>query len=262
MSGKVFWGINSMVSSPDVEGNPTLILIGDSWFWYPFNNLASELAAQLQGEHKLLVLGNNGAEAQQWSSKYRKQIDLAFKWYASTAVGLLLSGGGNDIAGPDDFDPIVEDNCTNATAISQCYSPGQPDAVLLRVQSAYREVISKFRKYNPSAPVICHNYEKAWPTGKGLFGPANWLKTPMDRAKIPKSLRHELFVDLLCHLNESQCELAKPEANLGKVVPILTTGTLPETEDVWANELHLKPSAFDKIVRLAWIPALKSAGIV
>ena len=260
MSGKVFWGMNSLLSSPDVEGNPTLILIGDSWFWYPFNNLASELAAQLHGEHKLLVLGNNGAEAQEWSTKYRKQIDLAFKWYASTAQGLLLSGGGNDLAGPDDFDPIVEDNCRDATDICQCYSPGQPDGILLKVQTSYREVICKFRKYNTTAPVICHNYEKAWPTGKGLFGPANWLKIPMDNAHVPKALRHELFADILGRLNTCQQQLANTD--LGKVVPIRTAGTLPDKADVWANELHLKPGAFDQMVRNAWIPALRNEGIV
>lgn len=261
MAGKVFWGINALRSSPDVEGNPTLILIGDSWFWYPFNNLASELAAQLRDEHKLLVLGNNGAEAQQWSSKYRKEIDLAFKWYAADVAGLLLSGGGNDLAGEEDFDPIVEDNCTNAADCAQCYSPGQPDGVLQKILASYREVICKFRKYNAAAPVFCHNYEKAWPTGEGLFGPADWLKTPMDKAKVPKGLRHELFTDLLERLHSGQCTLCDPDAALGTTIPIASAGTLPEREDIWANELHLKPAAFDRMVRSAWIPALGKVGI-
>lgn len=261
MAGKVFWGISSMVSSPDVVGNPTLILVGDSWFWYPFNNLASELAAQLQGEHKLLVLGNNGAEAQEWSSKYRKEIDLAFKWYASTCEGLLLSGGGNDIAGSEDFDPIIEDKCAGATSVGACYSPGQPDATLNKIQASYRELVMKFRKYSPTAPVICHNYEKAWPTGKGVFGPADWLKAPMDKAGVPKPLRHDLFADLLLRLHNCQKSLTEPSEKLGKVLPILTTGTLPDKADIWANELHLKPGAFDKMVKQAWIPALSSIGI-
>jgi len=261
MTSKVFWGINSLRSSPDVVGNPTLILIGDSWFWYPFNNLASELAAQLNGEHKLLVLGNNGAEAQDWNKKYRNEIGLAFEWYASTASALLLSGGGNDIAGPEDFDPIIEDDCSKATDVSQCYSPGQPEAILSNVKTAFQVVIGKFRKYNATVPVICHNYEKAWPTGKGLFGPADWLKLPMDDGKVPKGLRHDLFVDLIDRLYEKQRELAKPSAGLGKIIPLQTAGTLPDKEDIWANELHLKPGAFDKMVKLAWLPALKKIGI-
>ena len=261
MEQRVFWGIHSLNSSPNVEGNPTLILLGDSWFWYPFNNLASELGAQLQGNHKLLVLGNNGAEAQQWSSKYRKQIDLAFKWYASSATALLLSGGGNDLAGSEDFDPIVEDNCSKAATVEACYSPGQPDAVFARVQASYLEVITKFRSYNPTAPVVCHNYEKAWPTGRGLFGPADWLKTPMDKARIPKALRRDLFADLLMRLNSVQKQLAQSSATLGKIVPVLTAGTLPDKDDIWANELHLKPTAFDTMVKQAWIPALKKLGI-
>lgn len=261
MAGKVFWGIESLRSSPDVVGDPTLILVGDSWFWYPFNNLASELAAQLLGDHRLLVLGNNGAKAQEWSTKYRKQIDLAFRWYAGSCQALLLSGGGNDIAGTDDFDPIVEDNCKAFTSVAQCYSPGQPRVIMGKIEASYREVIAKFRKYNQLAPVVCHNYDKAWPTGRGVFGPADWLKAPMDHASVPNSLRRDLFEDLLMDLNACQKALAKEKATLGNILPIQTTGTLPDKKGVWANELHLQPWAYDRMVKQAWIPALNSIGV-
>ena len=110
MAGQVYWGLSTYRSNPEIIGEPTILLLGDSWFWYPANNLASELAAQLDGEHRLLVLGRNGAEAQEWSTKYKKELELAFSWYGGHAQALLLSGGGNDIAGSEDFGPIIEDN--------------------------------------------------------------------------------------------------------------------------------------------------------
>ncbi len=261
MAAKVYWGLNSVNSGDDHPGNPTLILIGDSWFWYPFNNLAHELASQLSFNHVLLVLGNNGAEAQEWSTKYRKQIDLAFKWYAEGAQGLLLSGGGNDVAGPEDFDPLIEDNCSGKRTVESCYSPLQPGSLLGKIRGSYEDVIAKFRKYNGTAPFFTHNYEKAWPTGDGLFGPAKWLKVPMERARVPEKLRHPLFVDLIAQLRNAQLDIAKATQGPGKFIPIETAGTLPDDEDVWANELHLKPAAFKKMVKAAWIPVLKQEGI-
>ena len=54
MAGQVYWGLNTYRSNPEIIGDPTILLLGDSWFWYPANNLASELAAQLDGEHALI----------------------------------------------------------------------------------------------------------------------------------------------------------------------------------------------------------------
>jgi len=261
MGNNVYWGLYSLRSSGDTTKGPTLLLVGDSWFWYPFNNLATEIAAKLKDEHVLLVLGDNGAEAQEYFTKYKKGIALAFEWYAAGCQALLISGGGNDIAGTADFRPILQDDCSSATTVAECYHPGQPDYIMDKIKDAYRDLIREFRKYNPAAPVICHNYEKAWPTGAGVFGPADWLKVPMDGALVPEALRHDLFVDLLTQLNAIQTELSDPAEGLGQVVAIESTGTLPDTADIWANELHLKPAAFRKMVKLAWKPVLNEVGI-
>lgn len=45
-------------------------MIGDSWFWYPFGNLATELGGLLP-EHQLVVVGNNGSGASEWATKLR-----------------------------------------------------------------------------------------------------------------------------------------------------------------------------------------------
>ncbi|QNM95728.1 hypothetical protein [Chitinimonas koreensis] len=261
MAGRVYWGTQAWQADTDNPPEPTLLLIGDSWFWYPFNNLAGEIAAQLKDSHCLLVIGRNGAEAQQWSAgRLRRDIDEAFGWFGAGARALLLSGGGNDIAGLDDFGEILADDCRAAQTIADCYTPGQPDATLCKVQAAYREVIARFRRYNAEAPVLCHNYENAWPTGQGLFGPSKWLKAPMDQAGVPDTLRRPVFADLIARLHQLQQELAD-DPQTGAIVPIRSAGTLPDQLDVWANELHLTPAAFDKMVKDAWMPALKKLGI-
>ena len=89
---------------------------------------------------------------------------------------------------------------TQAKTVGDCFREGQPDAIIAKIMGAYREVIARFRAYNATAPVLMHNYDYAWPTGKGVFGPSDWLKQPMDRAKVPKVLRRDVFRALLDRL--------------------------------------------------------------
>ena len=48
--------------------SPTILAIGDSWFWYPFNNLANPLHRILNRsrEHIILVRGRNGATTSEY----------------------------------------------------------------------------------------------------------------------------------------------------------------------------------------------------
>ena len=95
----VYWGVHGALSA---SANASILMIGDSWFWYPLDNLAVEIASALP-EQTLVVVGYNGADAAQWSDKYRKDIDFGFKMYASGVQALMLSGGGNDIVGMSDY---------------------------------------------------------------------------------------------------------------------------------------------------------------
>jgi hypothetical protein len=76
----VFWGVHGALAA---QANATLLLIGDSWFWYPLDNLAVEIAAATRDTHTLVVVGTNGAESTQWSEQYRKDIDFGFRMYGS-----------------------------------------------------------------------------------------------------------------------------------------------------------------------------------
>lgn len=259
MGTNVFWGASSMEHDPDNQ-SPSLLLVGDSWFWYPVDNLAVEIAAALS-QQVLLVIGRNGAEAAEWGTKYRKEIERGFDLYAPGIGGLLVSGGGNDIAGMDNFLRLLEPDCRGATTVAQCFKAGQPDALLAMLDGAYRALIAEFRARNPAAPVFLHQYDYAWPTGKGLFGPSDWLKAPMDAAFVPEALRRPLFKELIGRLKLTQIDMSL-DATLGTVVVMDTAGTLPEDNaSMWANELHPTPAGFRRITKQAVLPALRDQGI-
>jgi len=252
----VFWGVHGAVAA---GANPAVLMLGDSWFWYPLDNLALELGATFD-QQQFVVAGQNGADAAQWSEKYRKVIDFAFKMYGQSVQAFMLSGGGNDIAGMSDFLRLIKDDCSKAKDFAGCYREGQPDAAVSKIIAAYREVTLRFRAYNGGATVFTHNYDNAWPTGKGMFGPADWLKAPMDRAKVPKDLRRTLFKDLLAQVRKGQLALCKEKA-MGPMVAIASAGTMPEDAQWWANELHPTPAGFRLLVKKAFAPALKKINL-
>jgi hypothetical protein len=257
----IYWGVAGALKD---GANPTVLMIGDSWFWYPVDNLGVELAAELD-QQVFVVVGRNGSEAGEWSDKYRKDIDQAFRLFGEDTQALMLSGGGNDVAGMQDFRRLLEDDCSGARSVAECYRAGQPDAILAKILGGYRELILRFRARNADAPVLMHDYDYAWPTGKGVFGPADWLLEPMVASKVPKGLRRDLFKDLITQLGAAQRALAK-EKPMGRLVAIATAGTLPEqpasVNRWWANELHPTPEGFKKLVDDAFLPALKKVGIV
>ena len=252
MEENVFWGTHAALAA---NANPSVMMIGDSWFWYPFNNLARAVG-DLHRQQQFLVVGRSGAEAAEWDTKYRKDVDFAFQMYGRDVQVLMLSGGGNDVAGMNDFLRLIKDDCSAETEEEGCYRTGQPDALLAGVMGAYRALIVKFRGFNGNAPVILHQYDHAWPTGLGVFGPAQWLRAPMERAQVDEDLRRNLFIDLIKRLKAAQLDLATDPA-LGKVFVANTAGTLPETKDAWANELHPTPTGFALLAREAIDPQIR-----
>ena len=250
----VYWGAPEAMAA---NANPFALLLGDSWFWYPFSNLAVAVAEEMP-RHEFVVAGTNGANAEDWGTKLSASVKFTFKMYAQGVRAFILSGGGNEIAGEEDFLAILAEpnQCRNATAVGGCYEPGQPEGVLARIAASYRAVILKFRVYNPTAVVFTHNYDHCWPTGRGFFGPGDWLKRPMDLAEVPERLRRPMFVDLMRRLLQMQRQLARDPA-LGPLVPIRTAGTMPDDERMWGNEIHPTPEGFRLLAARAVVPALR-----
>ena len=254
----VYWGVHSALTD---QAQPTIMVVADSWFWYPMHNLAAAIGQQMAAE-TLVCVGFSGAEASQWAERYRTEIDFGFRMYGASVQVLMLSGGGNDVAGMQDFLKIIRDDCAQARTVDECFDPGQPDGVMARITGAYTELILRFRAYNRHAPVLMHNYDYAWPTGIGVFGPADWLRAPMERSRVPHELRRPLFRALINRLREAQLRLAD-DRRLGPLVALQSAGTLPEISDGlqqwWANELHPTPRGFNLLAQEVFVPALDVA---
>ena len=202
--------------------------------------------------------------------KYRDAIQSSLDTRKDSIEAVLISGGGNDFAGLDDMSRIIRARCEGFTFVDECFNSAQPGQIFDEVGEAYRQLIDMVLAAAPHAKIFLHNYDRAIPTGKGFVGLGNWLKEPMQRARIDPGLHQGIVGRLLFEFTrrlKAQCarssritlvdsarlrDVARPEDIQGK-------GTLTSTE--WADELHPKPRGFNKIVRTCWAPAFVTAGL-
>lgn len=249
---------------------PNILAYGDSWFNYPNNNLMNPLVNVWHGSKTILVKGANGLELREMAPgtdktipRYWNDFAAAVKGYKGSLQCVMLSGGGNDFAGLEDFASLLRLDCSQATSADECFDPGdpasgierQPFRLLKQLANGYQALISHVHGVKPGLPIILHNYDYAIPNGVGFAGfKGDWLKAPMDQRKVPAFLQKDVVARLIQDFETVLVALANPLQNQD-VHFIRTAGTL-SAED-WANELHPTPAGFNKLVKQCFAPVLK-----
>ena len=245
----------------------SILAIGDSWFWYPFpggsllNALGPIVATR---EHTLLAFGNNGAEAFDYvDGVYRTQVETGLRMHGAGLSAVFISGGGNDFAGYNDLRPLLNLDCSAAADAPGCFKPGNAagtiDALMQRTQLELDRLIAKvFAAARAGTEVFLHNYDYAYPTGKGIFGgDSGWLEPALDDARVPAGLQRPCVIYLIDRLTAVIDTLAAKYPN--RVFAIDSRNTLAQAD--WANELHPKPDGFQRIAQQRWRPVLVSRGL-
>lgn len=243
---------------------PTILAIGDSWFWYPFpgGSLARYLGPIVDSkEHVILAKGMNGAEAFDYvDGKYKQVVLQALKFYGSGLSAVFISGGGNDFAGFNDMRPLLNLDCTNADTAEGCFKSGDGglSSFLERMELYYRTLIGRIYTYtSPDCYIIMHTYDYAIPDGRGVLGKAGWLKPALVDARVPEALHQGCVRYLLDEFHEKLRTITMMDEKHLLIVDSL--GTLGP--DDWANELHPKGKGFKRIAKERWAPLLKSVNL-
>jgi hypothetical protein len=263
-AGNVYWDSGAMT----IDGVfPSILAIGDSWFWYPLpgGSLINQLGEVVAPKsHFVLAFGNNGAEAFDYVyGKYSRSIRTALKLHGSSLSAVFISGGGNDFAGMNDLRPMLNADCSAATQASECFRSGDGVGtvawLMTKTANSYRMLIGQIMAASrPETFILMHNYDYAYPTGKGVFSnKSSWLKPALDDAKVPMDLQRDCIKFVIDALSNELQALTHIDSE--RVFLIDSRGTL--TENDWANELHPKPSGFKKIARTTWLPVLKEIGL-
>ena len=260
MSQNVMW-------SPIGGVYPSILAIGDSWFWYPLpgGSLINHLGSLVESrEHVVLALGYNGAESVDYTvGKYRKTIRTALKHHGKSLSAVFISGGGNDFAGFNDLRPMLAADCSAAKSASACFRDGDSNGTLgwtmHRLAESYRILIEQVVDYcTPRTKVILHTYDYALPSGIGLFGDESKLLLPaLIDANVPVALRAACVKHVIDRLTEELNELRSFDTK--RIVLVDSRGCLDADE--WANEIHPKPAGFKRIAEERWHPVLRDLGL-
>ncbi|SRR5690349_17270660 len=264
MTDYLYWHEPSMVLDGAM---PSILAIGDSWFWYPLpgGSLATSLS-KIVGpqQHTVLAFGNNGAEAFDYvHGVYAGRVSRALDRYGTGLSAVFVSGGGNDFAGFNDLRPLLGANCSSCGDAQSCFNhgtdPGTIEELFARVRRYYVELIDRIAANVPAAArIFVHNYDYALPSGQAVIGEKAWLKPALVSAKVPAGLRAPCVRYLIDEFSQRLAELETLYA--GRVVFVDSRGTLAEGD--WANELHPKAAGFNKIAREKWRPRMAAAGLI
>jgi len=248
------------------------LAIGDSWFWYPKNNVLQALIEnpQLKPDYaNIQMLGYNGAKLEEFVfGKYAD--DLAHELQPRNRhyySAILISGAGNDAV---DYRLGLFKNCSGANSSDQCINNEAMAALLGKLATALGALIDQVRRAyaadGSQPPIFLHSYDYPIPDGRGfnlaalkITGP--WLASAMDDCFVPPD--PELRKDICRHLIDSlHDEFAQIAASADGIYLIDSRGCLqaPDYRDDWDNELHPSPRGFRRIIAERWIPVLKDRG--
>jgi hypothetical protein len=165
---------------------------------------------------------------------------------------VMLSGGGNDIAGPEFIQLLKHANAPESGA-NQKVIEGLLDAFDEAYEVMLDAIEDKLDELDLHARIILHGYDLPFPNGEGIgLGPVNfvgpWFHESFSTRGYPDSQLEARRAILNVFMNQFNERLAAIAQGRPRVHYLDLRNTLPD-EDLWANELHPKNRGFKRIAR-------------
>jgi lysophospholipase L1-like esterase len=237
----------------------TLICEGDSWFDYPFHDVLKQLEDVYAYEIETVAHKGDCVEEMAYSGgqldDFTRRVAKVLRSGVSPKA-ILLSGGGNDIAG-DEFAILLNHAASGKPGLNDSIVTGVIDerlfdayvAILSAVNTICKDMVGRV------IPVVLHGYDYPVPDGRGFGGgfgplPGPWLE-PGFRVKgysdMPTRKGH--INTLIDRFNVMVGRVAKLPA-FANVTHLDLRQTLSNGADYktwWANELHPTKEGFDVV---------------
>jgi len=233
-----------------------LVAEGDSWFHYPFHDVLGILEDEFGYDVESVAHWGDRIEEMAYGGgqldDLARQIEKVIR-AKRVPKAILLSGGGNDVAG-EEFGMLLNHALSPVAGINDAIARG---VIEERVQTAYVAILAAVTRIceanvGHAIPIVIHGYDRPVPDGRGYAGgwgpmPGPWLE-PGFREKgflqIPP--RIALAGELIDRFNVMLSGIPKL-AGLSHVHFLDLRGTLTTDshyKDWWANELHPTAQGF------------------
>jgi hypothetical protein len=236
-----------------------LVAEGDSWFDYPFNDILRLLEDHHGYDVESVAQKGDRVEEMAYSlgqlEEFTRLIEKLLRRNL-TPKAVLLSGGGNDVAGTE-FGTLLNHARSPVAGLNQMVLSGVIDE---RVHFAYVTILSAVtrlceQRLNRRIPILIHGYDYPVPDGRGFLGgwwalPGPWLD-PGFREKGYDAIKDRtvLIRQLIDRFNTMlQGIVNLPDFSHVKYINL--RNTLSSGKDYkkdWANELHPTPVGFERV---------------
>jgi len=236
-----------------------LIAEGDSWFNYPFDDVLRLLEDEHGYEIESVAHFGDSVEAMAYEGgqfeQFARRLEKLLR-HDQIPDAILLSGGGNDIAG-DEFAILLNHAASGLPVLNQDIIRGLID---VRVRNAYAFMISRLTELSKhyldrALPVITHGYDYPIPDGRGFIGgffilPGPWLEPGFRQKGFEDiSANAKVMRDLIDEFNVMMKALsATPQFKHVRHLDLrgtLATGSTYKKD--WANELHPTAKGFTEV---------------
>jgi lysophospholipase L1-like esterase len=227
-----------------------LIAEGDSWFDYPFHDILS----MLEDEHGFDVesVAHKGDTVEDMAYSGGQFDDFARLLEKLLRRGqvpdaILLSGGGNDIAG-DEFAILLNHAASGLPTLNGDVVTGVVD---IRIKNAYAFLIAGLteisdRFLDRPIPILLHGYDYPVPDGRGFLGgfsffPGPWLEPGFHRKGHGNLATNTATVAALIDRFNEMLRQVTGTTGFGHVRFVDLRNTLSAGSGYkrdWANELH------------------------
>ncbi len=244
-------GIDTVSLGASLQSVGFLVAAGDSWFNYPLHN---DVLNWLEDDHGYTIESSahhgDAIEAMAYRDGQLDKIGRCIekvKAQGASPKAILLSGGGNDIAGKE-FGMLLN----NATSKIGGWNAEVVDGVLNeRIMIAFKAMLVGIDamcrgKLGESRPVLVHGYDYIVPDGRGFLGilAGPWLQ-PGFREKLFEDLATNvaLMRSVIDSFNQMLSQLAtEADFQYVRFVDLRNTLSTELRDDAyrrwWDNELH------------------------
>lgn len=240
----------------------TLIAEGDSWFDYPFHDILRILEDYHGFDIDSAARRGDRVEDMAYSDgqleELTRRIEKILRNDNNAPRAILLSGGGNDLAG-EEFGMLLN----HANSVIGGLNLNVVEGVIKeRVKIAYVTILSKIsricqRRIGYSLPFIVHGYDYPIPDGRGFLGgwwlfPGPWLEPGFREKGFTKlEERTEIARKLMDYFNEMLQEVSSlSDFSHVKYVDLRGTVSVSKNyKDDWDNELHPTEEGFKRVAR-------------
>ena len=247
------------VGEPTMAG--VLIAEGDSWFDYPLNDVlrlledhhAYDVESVARKGDRVEEMAYGGGQLEELTRRLDKLLRRNI-----IPKAVLLSGGGNDVAG-EEFGMLLNHAQSAIAGLNDQVVSGVIDQ---RVRFAYVGIIGAIthicqQRLNRTVPILVHGYDYPVPDGRGFLGgwwllPGPWLEPGFREKGFAKMVdRIQLIKQLIDRFNRMLKEITQIN-EFAHVSYIDLRGTLSVGADYkqyWANELHPTEKGFELVTQ-------------